>query len=135
MRLMAADGCTKTQTDQVVRVVVPRGFVVANIALLKPVLPLLLLLPQFHVDVSPACMDLVSRMLIPNPSDRIGVADILKHPWYLRNLSPELRSINRRMGSLVANNAQTEDEIQNVIQVAQEIDPLLLAGFQSMGFP
>lgn len=106
------------------------------ISSLDTLCPLLTAAPsQFHVDVSPACMDLVSRMLIPNPSDRISVGEILKHPWYLRNLSPELRSINRRMGSLVAKNSQSEDQIQNIITMAQEVDPQLLASFQSMGFP
>ncbi len=83
-------------------------------------------------------MDLVSRMLIPNPSDRISVPDILKHPWYLRNLAPELRTINRRLSSMVPRSIQTEEEIRQVMNIAQEVDPELMAGLhqaQMIGFP
>lgn len=93
---------------------------------------------QFHVDVSPACMDLVSRMLVPNPSDRISINDVLKHPWYMRNLPQELRTINRRLSSMVPSSVQTEDEIRRVMTIAQEVDPQLMAGFnqaQMGGFP
>ena len=43
-----------------------------------------------ELGISPQCMDLLSRIFLTNPQDRISIADIRKHPWFLLNLPAEL---------------------------------------------
>ena len=40
--------------------------------------------------LSPDAKDLISRMLIVNPIQRITIAEIRKHPWFKKNLPPYL---------------------------------------------
>ncbi len=48
-------------------------------------------------DIPPAlrlsaeCVDLLSRILVVAPAQRIGVAGICAHPWFLRNLPGDLQ--------------------------------------------
>jgi len=37
-----------------------------------------------NVAVSPECKDLLSRILIADPDQRITVQHILRHPWYIK---------------------------------------------------
>lgn len=46
------------------------------------------------VDVSPEGLDLLQRMLLPKPEERITMDQILAHPWFLANLPPEAATMN-----------------------------------------
>lgn len=39
-----------------------------------------------HLPVSPACRDLLNRILVPDPAQRLTMAGILEHPWFLADL-------------------------------------------------
>ena len=43
------------------------------------------MLEQWHMAVSPLAVDLISRILRPNPDDRLTLDQILTHPWMLEN--------------------------------------------------
>jgi serine/threonine protein kinase len=43
-----------------------------------------------NLKLSADCLDLVTKIFNPNPAQRITVADIKKHPWFLKNLPAEL---------------------------------------------
>ncbi|GBF97986.1 sulfur stress regulator [Raphidocelis subcapitata] len=48
------------------------------------------------VALSPECADLLRRMLVPDPSRRIRIGEILQHPWFLCNLPPHATAMNER---------------------------------------
>jgi serine/threonine protein kinase len=43
------------------------------------------------IEISAECRDLLTRMLVRNPDDRITMAEIHKHPWFIANLPVEVR--------------------------------------------
>ena len=38
------------------------------------------------VSVNPECVDLLLRILVPDPSERLSIEDIKMHPWFQRDL-------------------------------------------------
>lgn len=48
--------------------------------------------PNLHLSGS--VIDLMNRMLRPNPKDRITVDEIFRHPWFLCHLSGDILTIN-----------------------------------------
>lgn len=43
-----------------------------------------------YVKASPECRHLLSRILVSNPAKRVKIADIMRHPWFLKNLPRDL---------------------------------------------
>ena len=39
-----------------------------------------------EVPASPACIDLIKKLLVSKPENRIGIDQIMKHPWFLIDL-------------------------------------------------
>ncbi|KAF6250536.1 hypothetical protein COO60DRAFT_1629611 [Scenedesmus sp. NREL 46B-D3] len=48
--------------------------------------------PPSSVPVSAPCLDLLRRILVPDPLQRYSIADIYAHPWFQENLPIELSS-------------------------------------------
>lgn len=46
------------------------------------------------VPVSPACLDLLARLLVPGPDQRLCMAGIQAHPWFLEGLPPGATTMN-----------------------------------------
>lgn len=42
------------------------------------------------VAVSPACTDLLVRIFVADPTQRLTIGQIRQHPWFLQNLPREL---------------------------------------------
>lgn len=42
------------------------------------------------LKISPECQDLLSRIFVANPAERITLTQIKQHPWFLKNLPIEL---------------------------------------------
>lgn len=40
--------------------------------------------------ISAECQDLISRIFVSSPQHRITIAEIRRHPWFLKNLPAEL---------------------------------------------
>ena len=51
--------------------------------------------------ISPECQDLITRIFIANPVQRITIHDIRRHAWFLRNLPAEL-AVRRVAGMMQA---------------------------------
>ncbi len=47
-----------------------------------------------RLQLSEECKDLVSRLLVADPARRITLPDILRHPWYLRDLPAGVGEMN-----------------------------------------
>ncbi|XP_068669704.1 DNA repair endonuclease UVH1-like [Aristolochia californica] len=74
-----------------------------------------------YVRVSSDCRHLLSRIFVANPSKRITIPEIKKHPWFLKNLPKELekgeKTDNESMDWEQA--SQSIEEIMRIIQEAR----------------
>jgi serine/threonine-protein kinase SRK2 len=43
-----------------------------------------------NLRISAECLDLIQRIFVASPQQRITIEDLKKHPWFLRNLPAEL---------------------------------------------
>lgn len=72
--------------------------------------------------VSPDCCDILARMLTVDVQSRLSVQDILQHPWFLKDLSPHLISMNSDMMAVPTAEriscSQTAAEIRGIIRTA-----------------
>ncbi|XP_076901401.1 serine/threonine-protein kinase SAPK3-like isoform X1 [Bidens hawaiensis] len=74
-----------------------------------------------YVRVSADCRHLLSHIFVANPSKRITIAEIKKHPWFLKNMPKELIE-GEKTNYENANRDQTlqsVDEINRIIQEAK----------------
>jgi hypothetical protein len=46
----------------------------------------------YLAHLTPECLDLLDRMLRPDPEQRISVAGVLRHPWMTKPLPPDLEA-------------------------------------------
>ncbi len=58
-------------------------------------------------QISPACWHLVKAMLRAEIGDRPNVAEVLRHPWMLVDMPPELAALNDRLVQVGAASATT----------------------------
>lgn len=42
------------------------------------------------MEISEPGKDLLKKMLLPDPKERITLEDVMKHPWFTTNLPPEV---------------------------------------------
>ncbi|XP_068649741.1 serine/threonine-protein kinase SAPK3-like [Aristolochia californica] len=67
-----------------------------------------------YVRISVDCQHLLSRIFVANPSKRITIPEIKKHPWFLKNLPKEL-----------VNGEKTNNESRNGDQPSQSIEEIM----------
>jgi len=74
-----------------------------------------------NLPLSRECFDLMGRIFVANPSQRITLADIKRHPWFMKNLPPELSEkdingiVEQRQKSM-----QPVEEIKRLIGEARQ---------------
>ena len=44
------------------------------------------------LHLSRECVDLITKIFVANPANRISIAGIRAHPWFLKNLPEELQA-------------------------------------------
>lgn len=44
-----------------------------------------------NLHLSRECLDLIARIFVANPAQRIPIKQIKLHPWFLKNLPDELK--------------------------------------------
>jgi serine/threonine protein kinase len=49
------------------------------------------------LQLSPEAQHLLHHMFRPNPAERCTTEDIMAHPWFTKNLPPELGTLNDRL--------------------------------------
>jgi serine/threonine-protein kinase SRK2 len=52
-----------------------------------------------HVKVSRELRDLLTKILVPDPSKRITIQGIQRHPWYCKDLPPGVAEMNDNLPS------------------------------------
>lgn len=70
--------------------------------------------------ISTECQDLISRIFVANPANRIAITDIRRHAWFLRNLPAELADPETFVKSPEPH--QTIDDIRLLIRAARTLD-------------
>lgn len=45
-------------------------------------------------NISPECRDLLSKLLVANPRNRITIEGIWQHPWFQQGLPPGVAEMN-----------------------------------------
>jgi serine/threonine-protein kinase SRK2 len=76
--------------------------------------------------LSPPLRDLLSRMLVRTPDDRIGMDDIFVHPWVVSTMPDELKTVNEvLLSSDAASSPLTESSILQILEEARvNLNPL-----------
>nr|XP_043638636.1 serine/threonine-protein kinase SAPK3-like [Erigeron canadensis] len=74
-----------------------------------------------YVRVSADCRHLLSHIFVANPSKRITIADIKKHPWFLKNMPKDLVEGEKTNYENASRDLslQSVDEINRIIQEAK----------------
>lgn len=68
-------------------------------------------------DMSPDLRDLLGRMLVKDPGQRISMPGIMSHPWFRRNMPEGLLELNSRVNPEKAR--QSEEEVVGIVREAQ----------------
>lgn len=71
--------------------------------------------------LSPQLRDLLSRMLVRTPDDRIGMEDITVHPWVVSTMPNELKRVNESL--LSTHSTQTNSDClseSSILQIVEE---------------
>ncbi|KAJ8557934.1 hypothetical protein K7X08_004700 [Anisodus acutangulus] len=72
-----------------------------------------------YIRVSADCKNLLSRIFVANPSKRITIPEIKKHPWFLKKLPKALMDgENANYGESSEHQQQEVDNIMRIIQEA-----------------
>ncbi|KAL4521907.1 hypothetical protein Ndes2437B_g07672 [Nannochloris sp. 'desiccata'] len=71
------------------------------------------------MKLSSELKDIMSKLLIPDPTKRITIAGILEHPWFNKDLPPGVKQMNDNM-RIPASGSQTEEEVRAVVKEAQK---------------
>lgn len=74
-----------------------------------------------YVRVSADCRQLLSRIFVSNPSNRITISEIFKNPWFLKNMPRELADGEKNSGfkGEVEGIKQTVEDIMRIIEEAK----------------
>jgi serine/threonine-protein kinase SRK2 len=72
-----------------------------------------------NLQLSRECLDLMHRTFVANPAQRISIADIKQHPWYVRNLPPELRDDGAAAANAVPSPPQSVEQIKKIVEEAR----------------
>jgi serine/threonine protein kinase len=76
------------------------------------------------LQLSAEAQHLLHHMFRPNPAERCTTEDIMAHPWFTRNLPPELGSLNDR---LLAARAAEHAECRRSLSELDRCPPRLCA--------
>ncbi|KFM27066.1 Serine/threonine-protein kinase SRK2A [Auxenochlorella protothecoides] len=80
-----------------------------------------------NIRLSRECADLLQRIFVANPAQRIRIRQIKAHPWFLRNLPEELRDGGVASTEAAPRPSQTVEEIKKIVNLAREKSPVLVA--------
>ncbi|XP_042403187.1 serine/threonine-protein kinase SAPK3-like isoform X2 [Zingiber officinale] len=81
-----------------------------------------------YIRVSPGCRQVLSQIFVADPSKRITIPEIKKHPWFLKNLPREI--INGEKTNYETGNdhsSQSVEEIMHIIEEAKKPSECLTA--------
>jgi len=65
--------------------------------------------------ITPACHDLLQKILVADPKQRLSIADIFQHPWVQHDMPPGPVEYNNCALALQAQPPQDEEEVKRVV--------------------
>ncbi|KAL4434192.1 hypothetical protein ABPG75_000633 [Micractinium tetrahymenae] len=65
--------------------------------------------------ITPACRDLLQKILVADPAKRLNIAQIFQHPWVTQDLPPGSVEYNNWALALQVQPAQSDDEVRHVV--------------------
>ncbi|XP_062002542.1 serine/threonine-protein kinase SRK2I [Rosa rugosa] len=71
------------------------------------------------VPLSHECLELISRIFVPDPAARITIPEIKNHPWFLKNLPADLMD-EMTMGNHFEEPDQPMQSIDTIMQIIAE---------------
>ncbi|KAH7284216.1 hypothetical protein KP509_34G043600 [Ceratopteris richardii] len=72
-----------------------------------------------HISISPECRHLLSQIFVGNPAQRITMAEIKAHGWFLKNLPADLADGAHLGAEDEAEPSQSIDEINRILEEAR----------------
>eukprot|EP00249_Psilotum_nudum_P014735 c24975_g1_i3 orf=298-1308(+) len=76
------------------------------------------LVPE-HIHITPECQDLLSQIFVANPAERITIAEIQNHAWFLKPLPADLVDGAHSPSEFEDQTSQSVDEIMRIIAEAR----------------
>lgn len=76
-----------------------------------------------HITISQECQDLLAKVFVPNPANRISMAEIQRHEWFLKNLPADLAAGVYAGVDFNDQPSQSADEIMRIIAEAKMAAP------------
>jgi serine/threonine-protein kinase SRK2 len=74
-----------------------------------------------NVDVSPGCRDLLQRIFVADPQQRISMRDVISHSWFVQNLPQELLPTLSEEVAKAKQNGQDMQEVAQIVQLARTL--------------
>ncbi|CAN4078096.1 unnamed protein product [Withania somnifera] len=71
-----------------------------------------------YVRITADCKNLLSRIFVANPSKRITIPEIKKHPWFLKNLPKEL--MDGQHAKYEEASEQLQQSVEEIMKMIQE---------------
>ncbi|KAI3669862.1 hypothetical protein L6452_41314 [Arctium lappa] len=73
-----------------------------------------------NIQISPECRHLISRIFVGDPSQRITMAEIKQHDWFLKNLPANLMDEDKMMNNQFEEPDQPMQNVDNIMQIISE---------------
>ncbi|XP_019190931.1 PREDICTED: serine/threonine-protein kinase SAPK3-like [Ipomoea nil] len=73
-----------------------------------------------YVRVSADCRNLLSRIFVANPSKRITIPEIKKHPWFLKNLPKEVMEGGEKTSYNEGGSDHSLQSVEEIMRIIQE---------------
>eukprot|EP00955_Chlamydomonas_euryale_P060095 357607-Chlamydomonas_euryale.AAC.2 len=90
-----------------------------NVAMMSAVVHTEFSIPD-NVPITLDCRDLLMKLFVKDPSQRIKMADIQRHPWFTDGLPPDALIMNQRcLSDTFHAGVQTTEEVTAVLSEAQ----------------
>ncbi|KAK9795493.1 hypothetical protein WJX73_006956 [Symbiochloris irregularis] len=74
-----------------------------------------------NVAVSPDCLDMLTKVLVAEPAQRMGMEDIKCHPWFLEGLPPGALDMNEFLLKGMEPQASCQRKVELVVDQAQRM--------------
>ncbi|KAJ9562332.1 hypothetical protein OSB04_007492 [Centaurea solstitialis] len=73
-----------------------------------------------NIQISPECRHLISRIFVGDPAQRITMAEIKQHDWFLKNLPANLMDEDKMMNSQFEEPDQPMQSVDVIMQIISE---------------
>lgn len=71
-----------------------------------------------NLPLSRECHDLMGKIFVANPLKRISLAQIKQHPWFMKNLPPELSE--KEIGAILESRSSTMQPVEDIKRLVAE---------------